>query len=1345
MDLISIFEAVGGSIFPDELRGDFRNLQDANEQCEQQDNDTSYAEQLLIRAVTRMMQGDLSAAQSLLDKISSLHGIHCRWFHRRDLYSAYLVYLRRFPPLIKFRPELGGNLTEDRNDTLRYRQTMETVELLCAATRQWTELIDSAERDLEVQIIRQSLGQTLLLWYYAFPQNPEFPRGQWIEKRLELNEELIKGIERLEELRNRADGYGLHKLSAEFELLILELQSGKSGRLELNAAEALRRRYERNGDSHGLAYLKMLEADRLLSPSFTNPIAMNLVPIDSDDARSTNLTWDSVEDSMMLRFRCEAQTLYDEALARVERQRSPRLHAAILLRQSCVAHAEGMRLDISLQDRHAHLSDAKEKLKTASILCSGDYAQTQIVRCHQMLVDLSTGGHVGARNLAREIGEWGSRSKNEGISYFLGALMLKFGRRLWIHGQHTDKALSCFRCAAECFQGLKDRMAKFQAKAFELDLLRENLDFGTARNLFEEQVPIFRDIISDLEKHAESSLSRRDYYLLQRKNFLTTFGGMVSNILRNSDVDRLRQWRDELDELKSHQGTVAAVNRALDNPYVQEHVLGGRTSESSILGGVISQVDADDELFDEYHKANSAYQDALQAADPRRAEEILRELISLTEQGSASSYTRYLTRIYALFQLGETEDAKLVLEHIADKELFDGKSDDVASSQSPWASSHYPRKLKNPECADNAIAICALAQEWKRGYCLLEKITDISPGYLDPAGPDRVQGIWSRFCWAAIVEEHSNRHLQAFLHYVTAAELAELLRGRTKDPDSRRSIFSALAISEIFAGLSRLCLFCHDANIPVSVIDRHQKLHLAQDSWQEHALLFQEQGTARALYDSLLADIPGSDVIALQLQGIKKRRLRAALKAIPPNKRTAEEIRELQELEEAQNGEEDDSDVLDALEERITGNLTHIPAKMLFDAIPDKGSALAVGFSRFGSTYFVANKQGVTYAEPVAVRDTDVRAIALDIIHHIHDFAHGLERQWTDHQTQLMQDLSDFLLAPMSSELKASDHILFAVSQPLNTFPFSALPYNGRPLCLSKAVSIIPSLSTLMHLAQKAPQNPVTPRVSVVSKSMSEADYREFKDPSDDFEEFLPMTGIEGMVIAHMFDTWPLRAKFVGRDRFLRALAESNFVVVGTHGYIDPRSPLFSWLSLKEGFRVIDLVMARSHAHVVVLAACLSGLGYTTASTDVMGFSHALLGTGTLVFLGCLWKVSDVATTLLLVSFFLQLSKSTGEETIAELWSQAQRALYDMDSEKAKGMIDLIVQRLERATNEGRDPERLVYKYKERLELLRATFGKDRGQGSATKATKNIDFKHPFYYAGLGLFGYGALRCGKQS
>lgn len=189
-------------------------------------------------------------------------------------------------------------------------------------------------------------------------------------------------------------------------------------------------------------------------------------------------------------------------------------------------------------------------------------------------------------------------------------------------------------------------------------------------------------------------------------------------------------------------------------------------------------------------------------------------------------------------------------------------------------------------------------------------------------------------------------------------------------------------------------------------------------------------------------------------------------------------------------------------------------------------------------------------------------------------------------------------------------------------------------------------------------------------------------------------------------------------------------MVLATHGYLDRRSPLLSHISLGEELRIIDIVQTLKAPDLIIFAACFSGLGTATAANDVTGFSNALLSTGCKAFIGPLWEVNDVSTMFLLTLFYERLREATegdGEETLDEVFVGAQRDFYGLNEESAKDRVRKLIKIWDEILSTGLKPARLVRNGRKHLERILGGLGE-------------IEWRHPFHFAGMALNGWGGLR-----
>ena len=263
--------------------------------------------------------------------------------------------------------------------------------------------------------------------------------------------------------------------------------------------------------------------------------------------------------------------------------------------------------------------------------------------------------------------------------------------------------------------------------------------------------------------------------------------------------------------------------------------------------------------------------------------------------------------------------------------------------------------------------------------------------------------------------------------------------------------------------------------------------------------------------------------------------------------------------------------------------------------------------------------------------------------------------------------MSDVFISPLEDLIRIKSQVIFVPSGDLARFPLGVLNFDGHPLGLQMPLSQIPSLSALGHISRR----PVSGS-AVISAIARPGSVREehAKGPSA-----LPMAGIETLLIGQMFGITPLNASELSKDRFGEEMERSSIVHLATYGYFDAFAPLFSFISLKEKFRVIDLLSVRTKAFLVVFKACLSGTGTTNNGDDILGFSHIMLAAGAHAFLGALWTANDLITMLLIMFFYMQIVRAEEPITLAKLWQSASLMLYMAEPHQIKALLDSYLKR----------------------------------------------------------------------
>ncbi|KIM93356.1 hypothetical protein OIDMADRAFT_35849 [Oidiodendron maius Zn] len=186
-------------------------------------------------------------------------------------------------------------------------------------------------------------------------------------------------------------------------------------------------------------------------------------------------------------------------------------------------------------------------------------------------------------------------------------------------------------------------------------------------------------------------------------------------------------------------------------------------------------------------------------------------------------------------------------------------------------------------------------------------------------------------------------------------------------------------------------------------------------------------------------------------------------------------------------------------------------------------------------------------------------------------------------------------------------------------------------------------------------------------------------------------------------------------------------MLLATHGTLDYRSPMLSNISLREKLRVVDLVRCSKAPALIIFAACLSGLGSTTAASDITGFSQSLLSNGCKSFIGAFWRVNDISTMFFTTLFSRHLREPKGEVAPDEVFHSVQKELFCMTHEQAKAHVQDLIDTWNAMSKEGKKPGRLV---KKGDWYLKKVFGNLEG----------IDWKHPFHYASMALVGDGTVK-----
>jgi CHAT domain-containing protein len=275
------------------------------------------------------------------------------------------------------------------------------------------------------------------------------------------------------------------------------------------------------------------------------------------------------------------------------------------------------------------------------------------------------------------------------------------------------------------------------------------------------------------------------------------------------------------------------------------------------------------------------------------------------------------------------------------------------------------------------------------------------------------------------------------------------------------------------------------------------------------------------------------------------------------------------------------------------------------------------------------------------------------------------------------RQLYKLLVKPAQHDLAGATTLCIIPDDLLWELPFQALQNNdGKYLLELSAVYYAPSLQVLSEMKKRA----VTLNTSALSKRVGGRDAGSRQhlyavgNPEINGELLaraqtvrntpfvsLPETEREVQTIkAEVYgpEASSTRVGLAAREDAIKAeMYRYRIIHFATHGILDDRSPLYSYLLLARGenssedglLEAWELMDMELKAEMVVLSACDTARGTVGAGEGMIGMTWALFVAGVPTTVASQWKVPSVATTKLMVAFH----KNAKKVSKAEAWRQA--------------------------------------------------------------------------------------------
>lgn len=224
--------------------------------------------------------------------------------------------------------------------------------------------------------------------------------------------------------------------------------------------------------------------------------------------------------------------------------------------------------------------------------------------------------------------------------------------------------------------------------------------------------------------------------------------------------------------------------------------------------------------------------------------------------------------------------------------------------------------------------------------------------------------------------------------------------------------------------------------------------------------------------------------------------------------------------------------------------------------------------------------------------------------------------------------LSHLLIEPAAQDLEGLRYLGIIPDGPLHFLSFAALPLNTGSLIDAYPIFYSPSASVLKFTFAKRKDAKHTKILAIGNPDLGNYNYQ------------LPMAELEARSIRWEFPNLDILTGATATKEWLVAnVSRYGVIHLATHGEFDDINPLLSslWLASpnpdNRRLTVREVFGLTLNADLVTLSACQTGLGRLEAG-ELIGLNRAFMYAGTHTLVSALWRVDDLATSLLMKHFY---------------------------------------------------------------------------------------------------------------
>ncbi|OLS21629.1 MAG: hypothetical protein HeimC3_34770 [Candidatus Heimdallarchaeota archaeon LC_3] len=213
------------------------------------------------------------------------------------------------------------------------------------------------------------------------------------------------------------------------------------------------------------------------------------------------------------------------------------------------------------------------------------------------------------------------------------------------------------------------------------------------------------------------------------------------------------------------------------------------------------------------------------------------------------------------------------------------------------------------------------------------------------------------------------------------------------------------------------------------------------------------------------------------------------------------------------------------------------------------------------------------------------------------------------------QDLSQFLIEPISGHLSENELIIFVPYSFLHVIPIHALIIKEEPLIKNHSISYIPSSSLLGF-----------------SRSRDTKKKSNLLSFGADFND-------EAQMIAELFKT---EAHLdVSKQTFFDNIGNASEIVhFSCHGQFNSLDPLSSGIVLYDGVLTArEIFNLKINVDLVTLSACQTGLSERTTGDELIGLTRSFFYAGASSIVVSLWSIDAISTQRMMLEFYSLLKE----------------------------------------------------------------------------------------------------------